>query len=84
MVGIIFDRQHQLDPLVYPIKWIILPNVEDLRMLVVDPDDRTERLRIECPSECGAEKREIDDAHAVIGVKYQDALEVIGAGNFGG
>ncbi|MDY6791102.1 MAG: hypothetical protein SWH54_07530 [Thermodesulfobacteriota bacterium] len=80
----LFDLQHKLDKLPSADKQRVLSNVEDLRMLVVDLDDRTERLRTECPTEWGAERGEIDNAYKVIGVKYEDAIDVIGAGNFGG
>ena len=80
----LFDLQRKIDHLSSADKQRVLPNFEDIHMLVVEMSDRVDSLRTECPSEWGAEKKEIDEAHTAVGVKYQDALTVIGAGNFGG
>ena len=80
----LFDLHRKIDRLPSADKERVLPNVEDIHMLVVEMNDRVDALRTECPSEWGIEKKEIDDAYAAVGVKYQDALNYIGAGNFGG
>jgi hypothetical protein len=80
----LFDLHRKIVALPSAGKERMLPNVEDIHMLVVEMSDRVDALRTECPSEWGTEKKEIDDAYAAVGVKYQDALNYIGAGNFGG
>lgn len=80
----LFDLQHKVDQLPSADKQRMLGNVEDIRMLVVEISDRVDSLRTECPSEWGTERSEINAAYTDMGVKYQDALAFIGAGNFGG
>ena len=80
----LFDLQRKIDRLPSADKERMLPNVEDMHMFVVEMSDRIDTLRTECPSEWGAEKKEIDESYATVGVKYQDAIKYLGAGNFGG
>lgn len=80
----LFDMQRKIDRLPSGDKQRMLANVEDLRMIVAEVDDRIDRLRTECPTDWNGYRKEIETSYAAIGVKYQDALQVIGAGNFGG
>ncbi len=80
----LFDMQRKIDTLPSADKQRMMANTEDLRMLVVEVDDRIDRLRTECPTDWGGYRAEIEESYAAIGVKYEDALKVIGAGNFGG
>ena len=80
----LFDLNRKIDRLPSADRERVLPNVEDIHILVVEMSDRVDALRTECPSEWGTERKEIDEAYAAVGVKYQDALEYLGAGNFGG
>jgi len=80
----LFDMQRKIDTLPSADKQRMLANTEDLRMLVVEVDDRIDRLRTECPTDWDGYRAEIEESYATIGVKYEDALKVIGAGNFGG
>jgi len=80
----LFDMQRKIDTLSSADKQRMLANTEDLRMLVVEVDDRIDRLRTECPTDWDGYRAEIEESYATIGVKYEDALKVIGAGNFGG
>jgi hypothetical protein len=80
----LFDMQRKIDTLSSADKQRMLANVEDLRMLVVEVDDRIDRLRTECPTDWDGYRTEIEESYAAIGVKYEDALQVIVAGNFGG
>ena len=76
--------QRKIDTLPSADKQRMLANTEDLRILVVEVDDRIDRLRTECPTNLDGYRSEIEESYAAIGVKYKDALQVIGAGNFGG
>ena len=80
----LFDMQRKIDTLPSADKQRMLANTEDLRILVVEVDDRIDRLRTECPTNWDGYRAEIEESYAAIGVKYKDALQVIGAGNFGG
>ena len=80
----LFDMQRKIDTLPSADKQRMLANTEDLRILVVEVDDRIDRLRTECPTNLDGYRAEIEKSYAAIGVKYKDALQVIGAGNFGG
>ena len=80
----LFDLHRKIDALPSAYKERMLANAEDIHMLVVEMSDRVDALRTECPSEWGTEKKEIDDVYTAVGGKYQDALNYIGAGNFGG
>ena len=78
----LFDVQRKIDTLPSADKQRMLANTEDLRILVVD-DDRIDCLRTECPTNLDGYRAEIEKSYAAIGVKYKDALQVIGAVNFG-
>ena len=80
----LFDMQRKIDTLPSADKQRMLANIEDLRMLVVEVDERIDRLRTECPTDWDGYRAEIEESYATIGVKYEDALQVISAGNFGG
>ena len=53
-------------------------NIENLRMLVADLEDKICALEVECPSEWGPQKREIEGAHVDVRAKYEETLEYIG------
>jgi len=78
----LFDVQRKIDTLPSADKQRMLANTEDLRILVVD-DDRIDRLRTEYPTNLDGYRAEIEESYVAIGVKYKDALQVIGAVNFG-
>ena len=56
----------------------ILPNVEDMHILIEDLAGRIDQLNRECPSEWSPAKKEIDDAHVDMRAKYEEAMEFIG------
>jgi hypothetical protein len=64
----------------------ILGNVEDLHMLIAEIDDRIDQVRADCPSitEFKPIKEDLDNKLADVRVNYEDAMAVLGAGNFGG
>jgi hypothetical protein len=67
----------------------ILPNLEDIHILVAEMDDRIDDIRDKCAPETGiddirTEKEEFDKTMAVARVKVEDAIQYLGAGNFGG
>ena len=67
----------------------ILPNIEDLHMLISEMDDRIEHIRDNCTPETGiddirTEKKEFDKHLATLRVTAEEAMRGLGAGNFGG
>ena len=67
----------------------ILPNIEDLHMLIAEMDDRIEWVRDNCTPETGmddikTERDEFDKHLASLRVKSDEAMRHLGAGNFGG
>ncbi len=67
----------------------ILPNIEDLHMLISEMDDRIEYIRDSCTPETGiddirTEKEEFDKHLATLRVTADEAMRGLGAGNFGG
>ncbi len=67
----------------------ILPNIEDLHMLIAEMDDRIDQVRENCTPETGIDDiRTEREAHDVdiskLRVSAEEAMSVLGAGNFGG
>ena len=67
----------------------ILPNIEDLHMLIAEMDDRIDRIREDCTPETGiqdirAEREAFDVDISKLRVSADEAMNVLGAGNFGG
>ena len=67
----------------------ILPNIEDLHILITEMDERIEQIRDNCTPETGIDDirtdREIfDKSLASLRVTAEEAMRGLGAGNFGG
>ena len=67
----------------------ILPNIEDLHMLIAEMDDRIDQIRENCTPETGiddirTERKAFDDGISKIRVSADEAMQGLGAGNFGG
>lgn len=73
-----YDITRRLDKLGTAEREKILPNVEDLHILIEDIGARIEQLRTECPSEWSPEKQAIDQAHVDVRSKYEETMEFIG------
>ena len=56
----------------------VLPNVEDMHMLIEDIATRIDQLNRECPSEWSPEKKVIDNAHIDMRAKYEETMDFIG------
>jgi hypothetical protein len=53
-------------------------NIENLRMVVADLEDKICSLEVECPSDWSPAKKEIEDAHLDMRSKYDETIELIG------
>jgi hypothetical protein len=56
----------------------VLPNVQDLNMLIAEMSSRIEQLKNECPSEWSPHKKEIDKGTVDMRGKYEETMDYIG------
>ena len=73
-----YDVVRRLDNLGTAEKEKVLPNVEDLHMLLTEMETRVAQLTRECPSEWSPIKKEIDNAHVDMRSKYEQTMAFIG------
>lgn len=73
-----YDVVRRLDSLGTAEKEKVLPNVEDLHMLLTEMESRVTQLTRECPSEWSPIKKEIDNAHVDMRSKYDQTMAFIG------
>jgi hypothetical protein len=67
----------------------ILPNIEDLHMLISEMDDRIEYIQDNCTPETGiddirTEREDFNKHLTTLRIKSEEAMRGLGAGNFGG
>ena len=74
----LYDVMSKVDGLGSAEKEKILPNVEDLRMLLGEMEDRVETLKTECPSDWSPRKKEIEDGGVDMRGKYEETMDYIG------
>ena len=87
--AIIYDIARKMEKLPGGEKTKILPNIEDIHILVEEMDARIEEIRDNCTPETGiddirTEREEFDKHMTSLRVKSEDAMQILGAGNFGG
>ena len=85
----VYDIVRKMEELPGGEKDKVLPNIEDLHMLISEMDDRIEYIRDNCTPETGindirTEREEFDKHLATLRVKTDEAMRGLGAGNFGG
>ena len=74
----LYDAMRKVDKLGSAEKERILPNIEDLHMLLEEMSDRVENLKTECPSDWSPIKKEIDTGSVDMRGKYEETMEYIG------
>ena len=74
----LYDVMRKVDILGSAEKEKILPNVEDLRMLLGEMEDRVEKLKTECPSDWSPMKNEIEGGSVDMRGKYEETMDYIG------
>jgi len=67
----------------------ILPNIEDLHILIAEMDERIDQIRENCSPETGiddirTDKDKFDKSLSRLRVTAEEAMRGLGAGNFGG
>ncbi len=73
-----YDVMRKVDKLGTAEKEKVLPNIQDLNMLLEEMGDRVEKLKTECPSEWSPMKDEIDEGTVNMRAKYEETMEYIG------
>ena len=87
--AMIYDIVRNMEKLPGGEKERILPNIQDIHILVEEMDERIEDIREKCaPQTCiediKTEREEYDKIAVSFRVKVEDAIQFLGAGNFGG
>jgi hypothetical protein len=87
--AIVYDITRKMEQLPGGEKEKILPNIEDLHMLIAEMDDRIEHIRNNCTPETGmddirTEREAFNTAISTLRVNTEEAMMGLGAGNFGG
>jgi predicted nuclease with TOPRIM domain len=74
----LYDVLNKFDALGTAEKEKAFPNIENLRMVVADLEDKICNLEVECPTDWGTHKKVIDDAHVDLRSKYEETMDFIG------
>jgi hypothetical protein len=87
--AIVYDITRKMEALPSGEKGKILPNIEDLHMLIAEMDDRIDQIRENCkPETCiddiQAERAAYDASLSRLRVTTEEAMRGLGGGDFGG
>jgi len=74
----LYDVMRKVDKLGTSQRDKVLPNIEDLHMLLEEMTDRVSKLKTECPSEWSPVKDEIEGGTIDMRGKYEETMEYIG------
>ncbi|RTZ94938.1 MAG: hypothetical protein DSY90_14930 [Deltaproteobacteria bacterium] len=85
----VYDIVRHMEALPGGEKEKILPNIEDLHILIAEMDDRIEQVRDNCTPETGitdikADREAFDQALTRLRVTAEEAMIGLGGGDFGG
>lgn len=80
----LFDAMNKIDKLPTGSKEKVFPQIEGLKIIVSELDDRVTKLKTECPSEWSPIKKEVDDKVDTLRGKYGEVLKVMSLGQMGG
>lgn len=80
----LFDTMNKIDKLPTGSKEKVFPQIEGLKIIVSELDDRVTKLKTECPSEWSPVKKEVDDKVDTLRGKYGEVLKVMSLGQMGG
>lgn len=87
--AIVYDIVRKMDKLPGGEKEKILPNIEDLHILVEELDQRIEDIRENCTPETGiddikTDREKFNYTLSDVRVKAEDAMKILSGGDFGG
>ena len=85
----VYDIARKMEELPGGEKEKILPNIEDLHILISEMDQRLDQIRDNCTPETGiddikTDRDKFDKSLSTLRMKAEDAMQGLGAGNFGG
>jgi hypothetical protein len=73
-----FDLTRKVESLGTKEREKVLPNIQDLNMLIVEMSSRIDQLKNECPTEWTPQKKDIDKGSVDMRGKYEQTMEYIG------
>jgi hypothetical protein len=73
-----FDLTRKVESLGSKEREKVLPNIQDLNILITDMSSRIEQLKNECPTEWTPQKKDIDEGSVDMRAKYEQTMEYIG------
>jgi hypothetical protein len=73
-----YDVIRKIDRLQSGDKEKVLPNIQDMNMIITELEDKIQSLKTECPANWSPQKKEIDDAHIDMRSRYEETMEFIG------
>ena len=87
--AIVYDITRKMEKLPGGEKSKVLPNIEDLHMLIAEMDDRIEQIRTNCTPETGmddikTERDAFNKSISTLRVNTEEAMRGLGGGDFGG
>ena len=74
----LYDTMRKVDKLGTAEREKILPNIEDLHILLEEMEGRVSELKNECPLEWDPAKKQIDSGSVDMRGKYEETMEAIG------
>ncbi len=74
----LYDAMRKVDKLGTAERGKILPNIEDLHMILEEMQGRVEQLKNECPSDWSPVKKQIDTGSVDMRGKYEETMDFIG------
>ena len=85
----VYDIVRKMEELPGGEKEKILPNIEDLHILISEMDQRIDQIRDNCTPETGiddirTDREKFDKSLSSLRMKADDDMRGLGAGNFGG
>jgi len=80
----VYDVVRKLDKLPSGDKEKVVPQVNELHMIVEELTDRIDRLNRECPTQWGPDKIELETKIDSLKVKWEDVWENVSPGDVGG
>jgi len=85
----VYDIARKMETLTGGEKEKILPNIEDLHILIAEMDERIDQIRDNCTPETGiddirTDKELFDKSLSTLRVTAEQAMRGLGAGDFGG
>jgi hypothetical protein len=87
--AIVYDIVRKMEKLPSGEKEKILPNIEDIHILIEEMDARIEQIRATCTPETGindikTERENFTYTVSDVRVKAEEAMKILGGGDFGG